>query len=408
MACLNPLRHDLDFMNLGDIAGMIAIDQIGVLSTENTFYVQSSGNGFSEYLSDVFVDLTTDDWSIEESSSGAVPPTPLSSLIQLSEGGIGGVVLTGYDDSFADDAHYLSHLDSNSIRPINLQAIATAATAVARAAVAAAYDDDGDDSANAVAYAQNLIPDMDSNDESLLELSDCLLTNGSCDLLLKYGKVERINQRDDTGYDLGMGVPLGKPPNYYVSVFDASNGQAFVQVDGIRYGAYTGETDYGKSEDDAFFVRPSLLEMSIHGLLNDYLGRGSTDSDGGDGVTLKSCESSSDCSSISYCSSSGDSGVCTGGKQCVCSRSHYHVALDEAIVPVPNNRTGVFMVSEDDEGISPMFTEPYWSRDIGISVYRDSGSKTGAWALGLGFIFAGLWVALTLFMKRHLKKEKLY
>ena len=39
MACLSPLRHDLDFMDIGQIKSMIAVDQIGILSDDDTFYV---------------------------------------------------------------------------------------------------------------------------------------------------------------------------------------------------------------------------------------------------------------------------------------------------------------------------------------------------------------------------------
>eukprot|EP00985_Skeletonema_marinoi_P022241 scaffold14108_cov66-Skeletonema_marinoi.AAC.1 len=79
--------------------------------------------------------------------------------------------------------------------------------------------------------------------------------------------------------------------------------------------------------------------MSLNGLLNDFLGRGSlVDSNDGTAPDLVDCSSSNDCSSVSYCSSSDSSelaaiSTCAGGK-CICgSRAHYHPAVDEAISP---------------------------------------------------------------------------
>jgi len=404
MACLSPLRHDLAFADLGDIESMIAVDQIGILSDENTFYVHDSGAG--DGLSDIFTGITLDDWNVVDGSAESIPPTPLSSLYKLSGGTVGGVVLSGYDATFAANTYYLSHMDSNYTTPIDLQNIAKAATFVARAALTAAYGGDGDDDGGN--FAANAIAELSYDDETLVDLADCLFTNGRCDTLSKYSKVERVNNREETGQDVGIGADLGSPPNYYVSVYNNRNGQAFAYIDGSIYGSYTGDEEYGKNSGDAVLVRPNVLEMSIHGLLNDFLGRGSYDESSEDNeYSFKSCQASSDCSDVTYCSSSGDLAVCTGGNECVCSRSHYHLALDEAIIPAPNNYTGMFMVSEDDEGVSPMYSEPYWSNDIGIHIYRDGG-ENGAWVISFGLIVAGAWLVGTTLMKSRLRKEKLY
>jgi len=399
-SCLNPMRHDLDFMNLGTIAGMIAVDQVGILSDENTFYVHDNGNG--DGLSDILLQMTSDDWSVNEGSAGAVPPTPLSSLVQLSEGNVGGAVLSGYDDTFTNDAYYLSHLDSNNTAQISLESIAKAATFVARAALASVYDGNDGDYENSVQYAEGLIEELDSSDETLIDLSNCLFIDGNCETLKAYTKIENMNNRDETGFDVGIGQDLGTPPNYYVSIFDRRNGQTYAQIGRGVYGSYTGDEEYGKANTDAVLIQPNFLEMSVHGLLNDFLGRGTNGDD-----DLTSCQSLKDCSDVSYCSYSGDSAVCTGSNVCVCSRSHYHYALDEAIVPAPNNYTGMFLISSDDEGISPAYSEPYWDSNIGVHVYRDGG-ENGAWALGAGIVLAGAWIAFTIYTKRALRKEKLY
>ena len=77
-----------------------------------------------------------------------------------------------------------------------------------------------------------------------------------------------------------------------------------------------------------------LLEMSIHGLLDDYFGRGSAFNNGdGDDKVVEFVQRHKSCCS------SPNTVVCSGTKICVCFRMWYHMALNEAINPIPNNST---------------------------------------------------------------------
>eukprot|EP00957_Ditylum_brightwellii_P145261 11063655-Ditylum_brightwellii.AAC.1 len=76
-------------------------------------------------------------------------------------------------------------------------------------------------------------------DASLMELTNCLITDGNYDLLLKHSKTEQKNSKQWAGVDLGLGVALGTPPNYYISVYDATGNQSFVQIGNAWYGSYT-------------------------------------------------------------------------------------------------------------------------------------------------------------------------
>jgi nicastrin len=402
MSCLSPLRYDLDFSHLGQIKNMIAVDQVGITEGKNALYVHDSAKTYYSdgLMSSLLVGLSSDDYTIQESQSNAIPPTPLSSLVNLSGGTVGGVVLAGYDESFEENVYYLSHIDSTDRISLNLQSIANAATVVAKTALMAASG------CNQVCDAGDAITALDPDDETLKDLANCLFSDGNCSMIKNYARTERLNNRGRTGIDVGDGAGLGTPPNYYVSVYDHRSGQPYAVVDGVMYGAYTGDKEYGTDKNDQFLIRPSQLESAIYGLLNDYLGRGSLDTNGSS--QLQSCETSSDCSSVDYCSNvSSDVAVCTGGKVCVCSRSHFHTAVDEAFIASPNNRTGVFKVSDDDDGVSPMYTEPFWSSDIGVHVYRDS-AKSPVWTLILGPLAAIVCVLMVLQTKRKLHKEKLY
>ncbi|KAL7549397.1 hypothetical protein ACHAWF_012666 [Thalassiosira exigua] len=449
-ACLRPPRADLTFRSIGTVRGMIATDQVGNLGGAKGFYVHGGddadgGSGFATFLSGTLVELSASDdangyvaqaSSVEAEDDGVVslPPTPLTSLVKLSSSTIGGVVLAGYDDAFVDGSYH-SHLDSTSSgrRSVDKDAIASAATLLARAAVAAAYRsaDGGDevDCATAAAYASESLPDAaDSASETFATLYECLFEDGNCEAFLTRGTVERRNDAARTGLDLGLGVPLGKPPSYYASIYDSSNGQAFVRASGKYYGSMVhGGTDadgipvkdYGDDESDAFLLRPSLLEASLFGTLNDFLGRGSfvaveEEVEGEDGggasvataPTLATCRGGDDCASVEYCD--GTTPTCAGGT-CVCgSRAHYHPALDEALTPAANRKPGMFEVAEDDEGASALYAEPYWSPRVGVRIYNDAGGAAGGIAAGVGAGFALACVAATWKLKRTMTKEKVY
>jgi hypothetical protein len=218
------------------IDSMIALDQLGLLENQNTFYLHdnNANNGDSSTTATqdwqyIFQYLSSydDEWNIEQSSVDEFPPSgPFVSLNQLSGANVGGVVFTGYDTSFVKTSHYMSHLDSNSTRPLDLTSLAKASTFLARAILAyATLDSNNKYYQKAVQYAIQTIPQLNVTDTHFLELSHCLLEDGFCDLFLTYGKMQQANTFAETGVDLGLGTALGNPPNYYPSIYDASNGQ---------------------------------------------------------------------------------------------------------------------------------------------------------------------------------------
>ena len=169
---------------------------------------------------------------------------------------------------------------------------------------------------------------------------------------------------------------------------------------------------YGSDEHDAFLLQPLLLEMSVFGLLNDSLGRGAfVDGQENTDSALASCQSTADCSSVSYCNADSSSLVvptCAGGK-CVCgSRSHYHPALDEALSPAKNKYPNYFEIREDDTGVSALYTEPFWDSGVGVRIYNDAGKTPGIWASCMGTVAALLSFGVGYRLKKKLMKEKVY
>lgn len=411
-ACLDPLRPSLEFRKIlgdsGKIVGMLSVDQVGVLANSQNLYVHSDGTDYGGFLSAVLQGVAANGYTISQVAVNAdddhfngndvtIPPTPLTSLLSLTSGATGGAVLTGYADTFA--GAYGSHRDSIYYQDMDLSAIATAATTLARAAVAAASDDGSLDSDTALAYALQVIPDsLATDDKDLLALADCLYKYGDCPLLLQYANIEAATEAKKTGLKIVSGTPLGTPPNYYASVFTGGQGQPFVTVNRIVYGSYVGD-EYGRHDTDAFGVQPSLLENAIRGLLNDYLGRPAS-------TKVKSCKKTSDCGKVAYCAD--QEVICAGGHSCVCRQAHFHLAVDEAIVAAPGNYTGRFLVEANDAGLSALYTEPYWDGSVGIKVYRNSNQTGSVVSMVVGSLVLLLSVGGTLLMKRTLVKEKLY
>lgn len=413
MACLYPMRPSLKFKDIGDIAAMLTVDQVGVPTGDGNFYVHNSGQGnMGTFLSKVMMNSGTTYYNAVASAAQngndgyPYPPTPLNSLRSITGGNVDGAVLTGYDYVFTKRPPYQSHLQWN--KGIKLKAIASSATIVARTALAAAYDDGEYDYETASAYANNLIPELSENDDLLIELANCLFVDGNCKLLSKYASMEAANDQDKTGFDISSGKSLEMPPNYYVSIYHINNGQPFVKVGSKFYGSYDGD-EYGKKRGDAFGMQPKMLQQALRNMLHSFLGKGSSMiAEDGTAVSPKKCSSAGKCSGISYCGTEADSATCSADNVCVCKRGFYHIALDEALEPTPNKDTGFFDISSDDAGVSPMWTEPFWSNKVGVSMYRQSDSNAGYYVLGFGATFLCICFFVAVLLKVGMKKEKLY
>lgn len=410
-ACLNPVNPNLDFMKLGQVNGMIAVDQIGVATTDNLLYAHADADNdnYGSFLANVMMNSGTGSVTVVASSAEGsndygypYPPSPLTSLMSLSEGASGGVVLSGYDYAYANRAPYHSHRDSADYVTMNLKSIAAAATIVARTAVAAAYDDGSYDYENAAAYAMNAIPDGASyQDEDLVTMANCFYKDGQCEMIRKHASTQASNMQSQTGVSIGQGESLGIPPNYYASVYHGYYGQPFAYVGDKIYGAYDGD-QFGQHSSDSISLQPRALLNALYGFLNDFLGRSSAD------FEEVKCRRVNDCSDVGFCAPYNEKPTCTGAGVCVCDRARFHVALDEALKPAANKPTGYFEFDEYDSGVSPAYTEPNWSQFVGVRVYRDVGPIPGLITLAVGAVVMALSICSAFVLRVGLKKEKLY
>jgi len=416
--CLYPMRPSTGFRALGQIYSVISVDQVAFPEEEGVLYAHKDGlTDVGEIAAEILVALTNAT-TVTDAGVGSAPPSPVSSLARISgngEGEAGGAVLSGYSTAFSDD-YYGSHLDSALHRKVDMESIAAAATVAARAAIALAYyDGDSDDASDdAAEYATKLLPDISAEDEMLLTLSQCLFYDGNCDYLKGHVATEDSNEKYRTKMIQTMGGDknLDTPPNFNVGVYGGYLGQARIYHDNGKsksiYGSYKGD-NVEKASDFDVIVRLSFLETSLLGILNDFLGRGS---DGMD--TPTECKSTSDCLNVSYCASSGDYAVCAGSdtKECVCSRARWHPALDPDLEPLQDQGTFLLRAMEEGDGggdgLGPIYTEPYWSADIGVSVFRASSSFMGTYVLVAGALFLAFNIMIALKLKARLTKEVLF
>lgn len=409
-ACLDPLYPSLTFTKLGEVVGMLSLDQLGIVTNGNNFYVHADKNNdqYGAFMVNLLKQFKTNagfsayETSTYNNGNGyPYPPSPLTSLLSLSGGAVGGAVLTGYDHAFSSSVPYHSFKETANYKGISLKAIASAATITARAAIAAAYDGGDYDYGTAATYASSLIAELDENDGSLISFSNCLLYNGECEDLQRFASIRASNEVSKTGFSaISQGASLGKPPNYYVGVYNIMYGQPFVQVGDARYGRYDGK-DFGKNNDDAIGKQPTALENAIHGLLDEFLGRGSST------FAEKKCKKQADCDVVEFCENQ-EFPTCTGGGVCVCSRARFHRALDESLEAAVNMPTGYFIVSDNDAGVSPMFTEPFWSSNVGVRVYRDVGPLPGLLTLVAGAVGMASSLCAAFLVRVGLQKQKLY
>jgi nicastrin len=414
MACLYPMRPNMRFKDLSKIAAFLTVDQVGVPTGDGNLFVHNSGQGgMGTFLANVMMYSGTSYFKAVASAAGQnanqypYPPTPLNSVLSVTDGNVGGAVLTGYDYAFTKRPPYQSHLSWAQNHNMNLKSIASAATILARTALAAAYDNGSYDYATASSYANNIISELSYNNEVLVELADCLFSNGNCKMLNKFASMDAANERAKTGFDLGVGKSLGSPPNFYTGVYHIDNGQPFVRVGGNIYGSYIG-SDYGKNSNDAVGMRPKMLQQALRNMLDTYLGKGAMVNSDGSEASSRGCSSASDCAGVSYCPTEADSATCSASKVCVCKRGFYHIALDEAINAAPGNSTGYFEMSSSDAGVSPLWTEPFWSNRVGVKMYRYSSSNPGIFVLIGGAVFLGCCFFVVVLLKVAMKKQKLY
>lgn len=351
--CKQPVRTDLSFEELpsdgSGFAHVLAIDQAGGASA-NTYLHPAPGGSVSAGVLNGAV--SGSQLPVVASSVSEVPPSPLTTFVKAWPG-VNGAVLSSYDALYANQFYKSSWDDSSNV---DAAQVAKFATTLARVAYALAAN------VSTTVAATAAVPAGLTVDTTLVsDLLNCFTTDAACDTLSSYTMLSTSSLRALTG---GQGLSLytgtNKPARAVTSKRD-------------------GNTVAG------FIVSPSVAELAVRSFLAKQTAS----------VTGAACTSSSSCKEA-------DTKLECIAKQCVVPTAHYHEALSSALVSLGNGGYNLFESELDEPGADPMWTEPYWSGDIGIKTFTAGDPATGVTMLLVGLVVVVASVGLLCVARRRL------
>ncbi len=262
----------------------------------------------------------------------APPPTPLLSFQEPDGGGTplaaNGAVLSGYDTAFAS-RYFHSQFDDAS--NVDTASIAAAATTLARGLYALATN------ATTPAVAAALVPPSLKADVDLVtQMVHCITINARCPLFASVLGVDVPT--------LATLVPAG-PLSLYTGVYN----QPYVLP------------------NNGYVLQPTPLEAFVR----NSLGYSSATQRAGP------CTSTPACQALL-----GKAYECLVGT-CVIANSFYHDALSPALSSTPASNVYSVDATKVDEQ-DPLWTEPYWSVNIGSTGFLKDSALTEGAALAAG------------------------
>lgn len=294
--CTDPIYPSTMFTNVQALVDIIGVDQVG--RSGGSLFLQSVNQGSDAYQSTLAA-MQFDDVVVSAATSGAMPPTPLTSFAAAFEELQNGMVLTGYDKQFNDGAYH-TQCDTK----VNAEDVITAALALARGVISLAGGDvDGIASVNATWTSDVL---------------QCLLNDWECGLFDTYNSYEEaaLSEYLDHHTELASSV---SPPSYFTGVmYGTDGGQPVIQHGYGLYGRYPAQEEWNMDKDKCYVI-PNRLQAFIKMALSYHLNTESADSE--------VCKSYKDCGVCTIGSYSNVRMDCVLGK-CVPPNTFYHIALD--------------------------------------------------------------------------------
>lgn len=311
--CRDPLRSDLSFTSLGaqGVDAVVSVDQVGLPGTTAGFVHTESGS----LAQDIAIRVSTDDASLPSLSkstlpSGTTPSSPSTSFSALAST-TERITLSDYDTSFTN-RYYESEFDE--VSNVDPEVVTKMSTILARTLYALATDQP------TVDLAVALIPaDLSVNATLVDTIITCISANSSCSYLAEI-------------------VGGSGQPSAAYSLYTGIYNQPFT----------SGEFGFG--------LQPTILELFARSFLAHVTAtpHGETGED-------------TACSSNSECKDLNTKLECVVGR-CIVSTAHYHDALSPAVSPT--STYGRYTVdSSKVSDMDPVWTEPYWAEDIGVTGY---------------------------------------
>jgi len=361
--CANPLRTDLTFSSLRllDVQYVLAVDQVGHPGLPSLFLhefdrssVVPDNRTFQVF--DALGHLPSGALPLPVARAGDTPVPPPTPLLSFQETTppltIDGAVLSGYDLQFATT---FFHSEFDNASQIDAGVVANAATAVAKGLYALATN------ASTPAAAAALVPQtLVANASLVAEMVQCITVNARCALFQSVLGVDAAT--------LAALVPAG-PLGLYTSVYNQP---------------YT-------LSGNGYVLQPTPLEAFVRNLL----GKASALPSQQNGT----CANTQDCQqrlSKAY--------ECLVGT-CVIANSYYHDALSPALASTASY--GSYSVNRQaiDPTIDPLWTEPYWSSNIGAKAFLKDSPVADGIVLGFGLAATLAAIAGSVYLVRFLDKH---
>ncbi|RYG57222.1 hypothetical protein EON66_00905 [archaeon] len=352
--CASPLRYDLTFTAIrpSDIAYVIAVDQVGQADA-GQLYVHEVDRlgGVSLPISPILTALgAAGPIPVQPSSATAMPPSPVTTFMDYVPAlSVDMAVLTGYNAAFVNK-YYNSRFDNAS--NVDAATITSAATLLARTLYALALN------AGSVGAAIAGVPlSLAANASYASSLLDCITVNAQCAQFAQILGVSASYMQQMT-----PAAPLSLYTNVYMQPYMVG--------------------------DNNYVLPPSLISAVVRNAL-----AWSTSAN----RTLVACQSESDCNAL------GASFECMRGA-CIATTSYYHDALSPALTT--SNVYGAYTIDESQaSAMDPVWTEPYWSASVGVTLFRKDRAAVNIAVLVIGLALLALSIPAAWVLVRHLDKH---
>ena len=354
VACAFPLRYDATFACLAgaDLAFVLAADQLGLTPAAGPLFAHPLGSGSNTTSGPNSLAAQRSAWaasvlgalgpmplpvlpgvpSAAQSDPGALsqsfeadaaqPSTPLLSVGEFAPRA-GGVVLAEYNTTLTSRVFRSEFDNASNASP---SAIAAAATVMARALFALAAN-----ASTAAAAAAAVPPLLQANASFVSQMLECITVDAQCALFAQ------LLGLGSSAADMAPLAPAGERLSLYTSVYNQPA---------------------APSGPGSFSLQPALLEAVVRAALASFTAPPPP-------LATTACASTADCAAAGQ----APPFECLLGL-CVAGQAFFHDAISLALDAT--TAAGVYVVDASRASAmgDPVFTEPFWSLNVGLALLQ--------------------------------------
>lgn len=391
--CTHPMLSSTAFasLSLADIAYAIAVDQVGILPPSGNFTVHvnplanssatvsaATETTTTETLAKVIMTAPSAGKTFSVGTTGALPPTPLTSFVNAGEYGradLVGAVIAGYDGNAAPGTFNTRH---DTVDRIDVAAVTKASQVLAETLYTLA----------AKTVSTTELKTIQVNRTHVGELLTCISTNWRCDLMKSVSAPAVATMLEYLDLSSSSYPAFQKPATLYSGPLDV-NRQMLVKKraskDDVSY--YTLYNQSWSETTDSVKLFPNAYEVFTRAALAAAM------------VDAPTAKAASACTKSQTC---GKGMECVAPGVCVKQAAYFHFAISPGLERTKT--LGLYAIVNES---LPLWTEPQWENDIGSYVFPDPGELIGWLALAIGVAVTGVGVVLARFVLTSVHKMKL-